>query len=117
LNCLLNEGVALKGKKIISKLILDQFWTNQLGDKTFIFQGFPSPNNFGLGVGLTTTKGQSMNNASVGSFFWGGAFNTAYMVDKQRGLITLYFLQRTPFVLPPLLSKLEKTTIQIIDQY
>ena len=117
LNCLLNEGVASKGKKIISKLILDQFWTNQLGDKTFIFGGFPSPNNFGLGVGLTTTKGQSMNNASVGSFFWGGAFNTAYMVDKQRGLITLYFFQRTPFVLPPLLSKLEKTTIQIIDQY
>ena len=117
LNCLLNEGVTSKGKKIISKLILDQFWTNQLGDKTFIFGGFPSPNNFGLGVGLTTTKGQSMNNASVGSFFWGGAFNTAYMVDKQRGLITLYFFQRTPFVLPPLLSKLEKTTIQIIDQY
>ena len=117
LNCLLNEGVASKGKKIISKLILDQFWTNQLGDKTFIFGGFPSPNNFGLGVGLTTTKGQSMNNASVGSFFWGGAFNTAYMVDKQRGLITLYFFQRTPFVLPPLLSKLEKTTIQIIDQF
>ena len=117
LNCLLNEGVASKGKKIISKLILDQFWTNQLGDKTFIFGGFPSPNNFGLGVGLTTTKGQSMNNASVGSFFWGGAFNTAYMVDKERGLITLYFFQRTPFVLPPLLSKLEKTTIQIIDQY
>jgi CubicO group peptidase (beta-lactamase class C family) len=117
LNCLLNEGVTSKGKKIISKLILDQFWTNQLGDKTFIFGGFPSPNNFGLGVGLTTPKGQSMNNASVGSFFWGGAFNTAYMVDKQRGLITLYFFQRTPFVLPPLLSKLEKTTIQIIDQY
>lgn len=117
LNCLLNEGVASKGKKIISKLILDQFWTNQLGDKTFIFGGFSSPNNFGLGVGLTTPKGQSMNNASVGSFFWGGAFNTAYMVDKQRGLITLYFFQRTPFVLPPLLSKLEKTTIQIIDQY
>jgi CubicO group peptidase (beta-lactamase class C family) len=117
LNCLLNEGVASKGKMIISKALLDQFWTNQLGNKTFIFGGFPSPNNFGLGVGLTTPKGQSMNNASVGSFFWGGAFNTAYMVDKQRELITLYFFQRTPFVLPPLLSKLEKTSIQIIDQY
>jgi CubicO group peptidase (beta-lactamase class C family) len=117
LNCLLNEGIASKGKMIISKALLDQFWTNQLGNKTFIFGGFPSPNNFGLGVGLTTPKGQSMNNASVGSFFWGGAFNTAYMVDKQRELITLYFFQRTPFVLPPLLSKLEKTSIQIIDQY
>lgn len=117
LQCLLNEGLTINGKKIISKSLLDQFWTNQLGDKTFIFGGFPSPNNFGLGVGLTTPKGQNMNNAYVGSFFWGGAFNTAYMVDKKRDLITLYFFQRTPFVLPPLLSKLEKTTIQIIDQY
>jgi len=117
LQCLLKEGLTVNGKKIISKPLLDQFWTNQLGDKTFIFGGFPSPNNFGLGIGLTTTKGQSINNASVGSFFWGGAFNTAYMVDKKRDLITLYFFQRTPFVLPPLLSKLEKTTIQIIDEY
>ncbi len=116
LKCLLNEGKA-NNKTIIGKSILDQFWTNQLGEKTFIFGGFPSKNNFGLGVGLTTEKGQSINNASIGSFFWGGAFNTAYMVDKKRQLITLFFFQRTPFVLPPLLSKLEKTTIQIIDQY
>lgn len=115
--CLLNNGKTNKGQNIISKSILDQFWTNQLGDKTFVFGGFPSLNNFGLGVGLTTEKGQSINNASVGSFFWGGAFNTAYMVDRKRALITLFFFQRTPFVLPPLLTKLEKTTIHIIDNY
>ena len=101
---------------IISKKTLEQFWTNQLGEKTFIFGGFPSKNNFGLGVGLTTEQGRTINNASVGSFFWGGAFNTAYMVDKERELITLFYFQRTPFVLPTVLSKLEKTTIQIIDQ-
>jgi CubicO group peptidase (beta-lactamase class C family) len=117
LNCLLNNGLSTNGKQIISKKILIQFWSNQLGDKTFVFGGFPSLNNFGLGVGLTTEKGQSINNASIGSFFWGGAFNTAYMVDKNRDLITLFYFQRIPFVLPPLLSKLEKTTIQIIDQY
>ena len=100
---------------IISKKTLEQFWTNQLGEKTFIFGGFPSKNNFGLGVGLTTEQGRTINNASVGSFFWGGAFNTAYMVDKERELITLFYFQRIPFVLPSLLSKLEKTTIQIID--
>jgi CubicO group peptidase (beta-lactamase class C family) len=117
LNCLLNNGLSTNGKQLISKKILIQFWSNQLGDKTFVFGGFPSLNNFGLGVGLTTEKGQSINNASIGSFFWGGAFNTAYMVDKNRDLITLFYFQRIPFVLPPLLSKLEKTTIQIIDQY
>jgi CubicO group peptidase (beta-lactamase class C family) len=112
--CLLNNG-KYKNKTLLSKQSMTAFLTNQLGDKTFVFGGKASLNNFGLGVGLTTEKGQVINNASVGSFFWGGAFNTAYMVDPRRKLITLFYFQKAPFVLPPLLSKLEKTTIEIID--
>lgn len=115
LQCLLNNGITKDGKVLIGKSILDQFWTNQLGEKTFVFGGAKSLNNFGLGVGLTTKAGQIINHASEGSFFWGGAFNTAYMVDRKRELITLFYFQRSPFVLPPLLSKLEKTAIDIID--
>ena len=115
LQCLLRNGKMKNGKQLIGEAILNQFWTNQLGDKTFIFGGVKSLNNFGLGVGLTTKLGQIINNASEGSFFWGGAFNTAYMVDRKRNLITIFCFQRAPFVLPPLLTKLEKTTIQIID--
>lgn len=115
LQCLLHNGKMKNGKQLIGNAILNEFWTNQLGNKTFIFGGIKSLNNFGLGVGLTTKSGQIINNASEGSFFWGGAFNTAYMVDRKRKLITIFCFQRVPFVLPPLLSKLEKTTIQIID--
>ena len=114
LSCLLNDGM-YKNKLLLKKESMVEFLSNQLGDKTFVFGGKPSLNNFGLGVGLTTEKGQVINNASVGSFFWGGAFNTAYMVDPGRKLITLFYFQKAPFVLPPLLSKLEKTTIEIID--
>lgn len=113
--CLLQEG-EYSGKRIISKEILEQFRTNQLGNKTFIFGGMPSTNHFGLGAGLTTKAGQKMNGASEGSFFWGGAFNTAYMVDRKRKLITVFFFQRTPFVLPRFLSQLERTAIQCVDQ-
>lgn len=115
LQCLLHNGKLNNGKQLIGEKILNEFWTNQLGDKTFVFGGVKSLNNFGLGVGLTSKAGQVINNASEGSFFWGGAFNTAYMVDRKRNLITIFCFQRAPFVLPPLLSKLEKTTIQIID--
>lgn len=115
LQCLLNNGKTKEGKQIIGQKMLDQFLSNQLGDKTFVFGGVKSLNNFGLGVGLTTKEGHKKNNASEGSFFWGGAFNTAYMVDRKRKLITLFYFQRIPFVLPPLLSKLEKMAIQIID--
>ena len=112
--CLLNNG-KYKNKTLLTKKSMAAFLTNQLGDKTYVFGGKASLNNFGLGVGLTTEKGQVVNNASIGSFFWGGAFNTAYMVDPGRKLITLFYFQKAPFVLPPLLSKLEKTSIEIID--
>lgn len=116
LNHLLNPTMSKSAFRLLQPATLEQLLTNQLGEKTFIFGGFPSLNQFGLGVGLTSVKGQSINKASVGSYFWGGAFNTAYMVDPKRNIITLFYFQRTPFVLPPLLSKLEKTTIEIIDQ-
>jgi CubicO group peptidase (beta-lactamase class C family) len=109
-------GGSVGNKKILGQSFVDSLTTNQLGAKTFIFGGFPSLNNFGLGVGLTSAKGQVVNNASEGSYFWGGAFNTAYMVDPKRKLITLFFMQRTPFALSSVLSSLEKTTIKIIDQ-
>ncbi len=115
LSCLL-QGGSFGNKKILGQTFVDSLTTNQLGAKTFIFGGFPSLNTFGLGVGLTSAKGQVVNNASEGSYFWGGAFNTAYMVDPKRKLITLFFMQRTPFALSSVLSSLEKTTIKIIDQ-
>ncbi|MEY4459561.1 MAG: hypothetical protein RIT38_777 [Bacteroidota bacterium] len=117
LNNLLNPSGSKKGFRLLDSATYNSLITNQLGDKTFIFGGFPSQNQFGLGVGLTSEKGQSTNKASVGSYFWGGAFNTAYMVDPKRNLITLFYFQRTPFVLPSLLSKLEKTTIEILDEH
>jgi CubicO group peptidase (beta-lactamase class C family) len=116
LNHLLNPTMSKSTFRLLQPATIEQLLSNQLGEKTFIFGGFPSLNQFGLGVGLTSVKGQSVNKASIGSYFWGGAFNTAYMVDPKRNLITLFYFQRTPFVLPPLLSKLEKTTIEIIDQ-
>ena len=116
LTCLLNDGVYAKNKQLISRLTLQHFISNQLGDKNFIFGGIKSLNNFGLGVGLTTKQGTILNNATEGSFFWGGAFNTAYMVDKNRKLITLFYFQRTPFDLPPILTRLEKQAIIEIDK-
>jgi CubicO group peptidase (beta-lactamase class C family) len=116
LSCLLQDGQYAKNKRLLKKETIEQFTSNQLGEKTFIFGGMKSLNNFGLGVGLTTKQGTILNNASVGSFFWGGAFNTAYMVDKKRNLITLFYFQRIPFDLPPVLSSLEKQAIREIDQ-
>jgi hypothetical protein len=59
--------------------------------------------NFGLSVGLTTKAGQVINHASEGTFFWGGAFNTAYILDRKRNLIILFFFPKNPFCFTPLI--------------
>ena len=115
LTCLLNQGRINSKTQLLSPAMIDQLTSNQLGEKTFIFGGKKSLNNFGLGVGLTTSQGTVINHASPGSYFWGGAFNTAYMVDPKRELITLFYFQRVPFVLTGVLSLLEKTTIDILS--
>lgn len=105
-----------KIKSAITLLLIAQLLVAQsfeLIDSTINAEIFKK--NIAGGVGLTTKEGVAINGASVGSFFWGGAFNTAYMVDRKRQLITLFYFQRAPFVLPALLSKLEKIAISIID--
>jgi CubicO group peptidase (beta-lactamase class C family) len=61
-----------------------------------------------LGVGITTKEGSAVTHATPGSFFWGGAFNTSYLVDRNKRIITLFMFQRVPFDMPRTLSYLER---------
>ena len=47
--------------------------------------------NFGLGFGLETAKNDYLSPLSIGSFSWGGAFNTQYWGDPQEKLVGLIF--------------------------
>mgnify|MGYP003867422519 CR=1 FL=1 len=64
LNHLLNPTMSKNTFRVLQPATVEQLLTNQLGQKTFIFGGFPSLNQFGLGVGLTSFKGQSINRCS-----------------------------------------------------
>ncbi len=114
--CLANDGIDNKGKSIISKRWIDSLSTGQLSGATFITGGMKSPNTFGLGVGVTTEAGSRMTGATPGSFFWGGAFNTSYLVDRQKRIITLFMFQRAPFDLPSKLSMLERFAFQALSK-
>ena len=106
--CLMNDGFYAKRKSLFSKQWIDSLSTSQLAGEKYITGGIKSKNTFGLGVGVTTKEGSGITHASEGSFFWGGAFNTAYLVDRKKRVITLFMFQRAPFDMPRILSSLER---------
>ena len=114
LACLVNNGDYAKNKRLLPANWIDSLTTEQLNGETFISGGFKSKNTFGLGVGITTPEGSRITSASPGSFFWGGAFNTSYLADRKKKVITIFMFQRTPFDLPRTLSYLEKLAFESV---
>lgn len=112
--CLMNDGFYAKRKSLLGKQWIDSLATGQLGGEKFITGGIKSKNTFGLGVGVTTREGSEVTHASEGSFFWGGAFNTSYVVDRKKKVITLFMFQRAPFDMPRTLSYLERLAFDSI---
>lgn len=106
--CLVNNGEYGKTKRLLPTNWIDSLTTSQLNGEPFVTGGIKSKNTFGLGVGITTYEGSLVTGATPGSFFWGGAFNTSYLVDRKKKVITLFMFQRAPFDLPRTLSYLEK---------
>jgi CubicO group peptidase (beta-lactamase class C family) len=91
LQLLLNKGT-YNGKRLIGQKTIALMLTNQLTPNIKI-NGEGPDFQFGLGVGLVTTKNKYLYPLSEGSFFWGGAFNTHYWVDPKENLIGLVFTQ------------------------
>jgi len=71
------DGVRLLGRKTVELML-----TNQVGAL--------SPKH-GLGFGLETAENDAESPLSLGSFEWGGAFNTTYWADPKERLVALIF--------------------------
>jgi CubicO group peptidase (beta-lactamase class C family) len=50
-----------------------------------------SASPFGLGFGLETSSNDHVSVVSLGTFSWGGAFNTHYWADPKEKIIGLIF--------------------------
>ncbi len=90
LQLFLNKG-EFNGARLISRKTVELMLTNQLQP--------PITNQFGLGFGLETDKNDYQSIVSLGSFSWGGAFNTHYWADPKEKLIGLIFtnMYNTPY--------------------
>jgi CubicO group peptidase (beta-lactamase class C family) len=82
LQLFINGGV-YNGKRLLSRKTIELMLTNQVQP--------PLTNQIGLGFGLETTANDYQSIYSVGSFSWGGAFNTHYWGDPKEKLVGLIF--------------------------
>lgn len=71
------NGVRLLGRKTVELML-----TNQMPE---------GANPFGLGFSLETPVNDAASPLSVGSFSWGGIFNTQYWADPKEDLIALIY--------------------------
>ena len=76
------NGGELDGTRLLGRKTVELMLTNQMGALQ------PA---FGLGFQLETAESDFRNPVSVGTFSWGGAFNTAYWADPKEKLVGLIF--------------------------
>jgi len=81
LQLFLNKG-EYNGVRLLSRKTVELIMTDQQ---------LKSGQHFGLGFGLETPENDYQSPFSVGSFSWGGAFNTHYWGDPKERLIGLLF--------------------------
>lgn len=77
------NGGTYNGTRLISRKTVELMLTNQLSD----LQADP----FGLGFGIETAKNDHREPSSIGSFTWGGAFNTSYWGDPKEKIVALIY--------------------------
>jgi len=82
LQLFLNKG-EYNGVRLLSRKTVELMLTNQIQP--------PLTQQFGLGFGLETDKNDQQSVLSLGSFSWGGAFNTHYWADPKEKLIGILF--------------------------
>ncbi len=84
----LNKG-ELNGIRILSRTTIESMMGNQVGDL------WESPARYyGLAFGVLTEKGEDKGGqGSVGTFDWGGYFNTQYFADPVEGTIGILMKQ------------------------
>ncbi len=83
----LNKG-EYNGVRILSRTTIQAMMGNQIGD---LWDG---GKYYGLAFGVVNAKGQDMGGeGSIGTFDWGGYFNTQYFADPQEQIIGILLKQ------------------------
>ncbi len=105
LQLFLNKG-EYNGIRLLSRKTVELMLMNQTQP--------PVTEQFGLGFGLETDKNDFKSISTIGSFSWGGAFNTNYWTDPKEKLIGLIFTNMYASSTYQLTDKFKVLTYQAI---
>ena len=82
------NGGELNGKRLLSRTTIKTILSNQTGDL------FGVGEYHGLAFGVVNEKGQRLGGrGSIGTFDWGGYFNTQYFADPKENIIGIILKQ------------------------
>jgi CubicO group peptidase (beta-lactamase class C family) len=112
---MLVNGGTLDGARIISPKTLRQMRTNHLpggADLTDMSSSlFSEANNagtgFGLGFAMVIDPAQTLMPSSLGEFYWGGAYSTAFFVDPVEAITMVFMTQVYPSSTYPIRRQLK----------
>ena len=91
------NGTRILGRKTVELIASDQMMVqNAMGTGYSKLPGI----TYGLGFSLKTAEGAAWNPKSVGTFEWGGAFNTKFFIDPAEELVFVGMTQIIPFTRP-----------------
>ncbi len=91
---MLLRGGELDGARVLRRESVALMTKNHIGEMTIPFPGHGD--GFGFGFGVVTDRGAETDEFSVGSFSWGGIFNTYFWVDPQEQLVGVLMTQLFP---------------------
>src|SRR3989442_8994979 len=83
------NGGQLNGVRLLSRKSVELITQNHL-------QGKLDDNGYGLGFGVTSEPRFLTELGSVGSYYWGGFFYTAFVIHPQEGMISIFMGQLHP---------------------
>ncbi len=120
---LLNKG-ELDGSRIVAPKTLDLMTSNHLpggADLTEMSQSlFSEANNagtgFGLGFAMVIDPAKTLMPASLGEFYWGGAYSTAFFVDPVERITMVFMTQLYPSSTYPIRRQLKTLIYSALTQ-
>jgi CubicO group peptidase (beta-lactamase class C family) len=114
--CLMcQNGGELDGARILGRKTLDLMTRNHLPggadlssmSRSLFSEAQNAGTGFGLGFAVTIDTARSMMPGSVGEYYWGGMFSTAFFIDPVEKLHMVFMTQLSPSMIYPIRRELK----------
>lgn len=109
------NGGTLDGARILGRKTIDLMTQNHLPggadlssmSRSLFSETQNAGTGFGLGFAVTIDTARSMMPGSVGEYYWGGMFSTAFFIDPVERLTMVFMTQLSPSMIYPIRRELK----------